>query len=144
MAQLELIGWKEIASLPDLKMYGLKSKIDSGAKSSTLHAEEIQYTIEDGVRYVKFKIHSTSSEEKTKFIKAKLIEERKIKSSTGHITIRPVILTTLNLGSHFYEIELTLLDRNFMGLKLLIGRDALKNKFIIHPGKVNLLGSKKK
>lgn len=137
LVDYDLIGWSENVSFPDFKLKNLKAKIDTGAKTSALHAEEIEYVHEKGKKCVKFVV--VNDEGKRKIIRAPLIEERVVKSSTGYKTTRPVVATTIKLGRHEYEIEITLIDRNLMGFKMLLGREALKGRFIINPARSHLL-----
>jgi hypothetical protein len=135
--EYDLIGWSETVSFPKFKLKNLKCKIDTGAKTSALHAEEIEHMTFKGRKYVSFVF--VTDDGRRKIIKAPLIEERSIKSSTGNLTIRPVVKTTIKLGRHEYEIEITLIDRNLMGFKMLLGREALKNRFVINPARSHLL-----
>ncbi len=139
--QLVLIGWREQVSLPEFKIKTLKAKIDTGAKTSALHADEIKVVSIKGRKIVKFLF--TSEDGKQHVIKSPLIEERIIKSSNGEKTLRPVVKTTLKMGETVFEIEVTLINRDMMGFKMLIGREALNGRFIIHPAKYNLLKPKK-
>lgn len=135
--EYDLIGWSETISFPKFKLKDLKVKIDTGAKTSALHAEEIEHINVRGKKYVKFVVVNDFG--RRKIIKAPLIEERAIKSSTGNKTLRPVVKTAIKLGRHEYEIEITLIDRNLMGFKMLLGREALKNRFVINPARAHLL-----
>lgn len=139
--QLVLIGWREQVSLPDFKIKSLKAKIDTGAKTSALHADQIDILTVKGKKVVKFLFTTEDGEQRT--IKSPLIDQRIIKSSNGEKTLRPVVKTTLKMGSTLFEIEVTLINRDMMGFKMLIGREALNGRFIIHPAKYNLLKPKK-
>jgi hypothetical protein len=139
--QLVLIGWREQVSLPDFKIKSLKAKIDTGAKTSALHADQIDISTIKGKKIVKFVFTSEDGEQYV--IKSPLIDERVIKSSNGERTLRPVVKTTLKMGETVFEIEVTLINRDMMGFKMLIGREALNGRFIIHPAKYNLLKPKK-
>lgn len=135
--EYEIIGWREYVSLPDFKLENLKAKIDTGAKTSALHAEDIEYVTLKNKKYVKFSFTDEAGTKKK--IKAKFIEERAIKSSTGQTTVRPVVKTKIKMGKCEFEIELTLINRDLMGFKMLIGRDALHHRFLIYPSKSFLL-----
>lgn len=134
---LTLIGWREFVALPGLKLKNIKAKIDTGAKTSALHAEEIEYISINNKKYVKF-VYKTEEGQRKK-LKARFIEERAIKSSTGQTTIRPVVKAKIKMGLNEFDIELTLINRDLMGFKMLIGRDALNHKFVINPSKSFLL-----
>jgi len=133
----QFIGWREFVTLPKLNLSDIKAKIDTGAKTSAIHAEEIEFITLRSKKYVKFIFVSENG--KRHRLKAPFIEERRIKSSTGQETIRPIIKVKMQLGQLEYEIELSLINRDLMGFKMLIGRDALKNKFLINPSKSFLL-----
>lgn len=139
--QLVLIGWREQVSLPEFKIKSLKAKIDTGAKTSALHADQIDIITIKGKKIVKFMFTSEDGEQYV--IKSPLIDQRVIKSSNGEKTLRPVVKTTLKMGETIFEIEVTLINRDMMGFKMLIGREALNGRFIIHPAKFNLLKPKK-
>jgi hypothetical protein len=134
---LTLIGWREFVALPELKLKNIKAKIDTGAKTSALHAEDIEYLTINNKKYVKF-VYKTEEGQRKK-LKARFIEERTIKSSTGQTTLRPVVKVKIKMGLNEFDIELTLINRDLMGFKMLIGRDALNNKFVINPSKSFLL-----
>lgn len=131
------IGWREVVQLPDLKVKGIKVKVDTGAATSALHAEDIFIFNEGGKKKVIFTIYPKQGN-KTKKVQAEaeLIEMRNIRSSTGHLTERPVIRTIIKIGDEEpYEIDITLVNRDIMGFRMLLGRKALKKKFLVHPGK---------
>lgn len=133
----EVIGWREYVSLTSFKLNDIKAKIDTGAKTSALHAEELEYVTIDHKKYVKFVF--TYDDGTKKRIKARFIEERSVKSSTGQTTIRPVVKCKIKMGKLEFDIELTLINRDLMGFKMLIGRDALHHRFMINPSKSFLL-----
>jgi hypothetical protein len=136
--EFKLIGWRELVSLWQFKLFNIKAKIDTGAKTSALHAENIEYITVKGKRYVRFSVETENGDNIT--IKSALIEERDIKSSTGHKTRRPVVKTKIQMGDDIFEIEITLINRDLMGFKMLIGRDALGGNYCINPAKSYLLG----
>jgi hypothetical protein len=131
------IGWREFVSLPDLKVKGIKVKVDTGAATSALHAEDIFIFNKAGKKRVSFTIYPIQGNKTKKVIgNAELIEMRNIRSSTGHLTERPVIRTLIKIGDEeAYEIDITLVNRDIMGFRMLLGRRALKKKFLVHPGK---------
>ncbi|NOT77756.1 MAG: hypothetical protein HOP07_01990 [Bacteriovoracaceae bacterium] len=137
----EFVGWREEVSLPDFKLKNLKAKIDTGAKTSALHADNIEIVSVKGKKFVKFTFTSESGEHHT--IKSPFIVERSIRSSNGDKTIRPVVKTEIKMGKHCFDIEVTLINRGMMGFKMLIGREALIGRFLINPAKHNLLKPKK-
>ena len=134
---LEFVGWRESVSLPLFKLLDLKAKIDTGAKTSALHADEIEFITVKGKKFVRFSLETV--EGKKKYIQSRFLEEREIKSSTGQKTIRPVVKTTIRMGKSEFEIEITLINRDLMGFKMLIGREALNGRFLINPARSYLL-----
>lgn len=135
------IGWREQISMPDLKVKGIKVKVDTGAATSALHAEDIFIFNEDGKKKVIFTIYPKQGN-KTKKVhaEAELIEMRSVRSSTGHVTERPVIRTMIQIGElEPFEIDITLVNRDIMGFRMLLGRKALKKRFLVHPGKSFLI-----
>lgn len=139
-SDLEFVGWRESVSLPAFKLMDLKAKIDTGAKTSALHADDISYETEKGKRYVKFSL--LMDDGKRRHIKTRFLEEREIKSSTGQKTKRPVVKTMIKMGHNEFEIEITLINRDLMGFKMLIGREALNGRFLINPARSYLLRHK--
>ena len=135
--ELEFVGWRESVSLPLFKLIDLKAKIDTGAKTSALHADDIEFISVKGKKFVKFSIETIDG--KKKYIKSKFLEEREIKSSTGQKTIRPVVKTKIRMGKSEFEIEITQINRDLMGFKMLIGREALNGRFLINPARSYLL-----
>lgn len=128
-----IVGWKEWVSLPDLDLPSIKAKIDTGATTSSLHAYKITYVRKGEKRYVRFEVHPIQNNKKIKVTcTAPLIEKRSVKSSTGELTKRPVIKTTLKIGDSIWEIELNLTNRDSMGMRMLIGREALK-RVLVNP-----------
>lgn len=135
--EMDFVGWRENVSLPKFKLKDLKAKIDTGAKTSALHAEAIEYVSVKGKKYVRFVI--VTDEGKKHVIRSPFIEEREIKSSTGHKTIRPVVKTQISMGNYEFDIEITLINRDLMGFRMLIGREALNGRFLINPARSYLL-----
>ena len=141
-SECTFVGWREEVSLPLFKLKNLKAKIDTGAKTSALHADNIEIITINGKKVVKFLF--TSEDGKQQIIKSPFIEERAIKSSNGDKTIRPVVMTEIKMGKERFKIEVTLINRGMMGFKMLIGREALIGRFLINPSKHNLLKAKPK
>ena len=135
------IGWREFISLPKLKAKGIKVKVDTGAATSALHAEDISIFTKGGKKKVAFTIYPKQGNKIKKVnAEADLIEMRKVRSSTGHLTERPVIRTMIKIGEdEAFEIDITLVNRDIMGFRMLLGRKALKKRFLVHPGKSFLL-----
>ena len=138
--QRPLIGWREWAAFPDLGIERINAKIDTGAKTSAIHAFKLKEVLIDGVPHVEFYLHPRRRRRKPEiFCCAPVADKRLIRSSNGQEEERYVIETRLRLGDRLWKIELTLTNRDAMGYRLLIGRDALRRKFLIDPGASYLL-----
>ena len=131
-----VVGWREWIALPKLGIDAIKVKIDTGARSSSLHAFDVESFERDGVPWVKFVVHPLQRDcETTVHADAPVLEFRHIRSSSGHITHRPVILAEIELDNRRWPIELTLASRDEMGFRMLLGREAVRGKFIVDPGR---------
>ena len=133
---LSIIGWREIIALPELNVDYIKAKIDTGARSSALHAFEVEEFSLNGKPMIRFQVHPWQRDNK-KIInaEAELLEYRFIKSSNGQTQKRPVIITPVCLGSQQWQIELTLTNRDVMGFRMLLGRQGIRKRFLVDPGK---------
>lgn len=144
-SELPLIGWREWVGLPDLGIKSIKAKVDSGARSSSLHAFHVRVVEVDGKQIVRFKVHplQRSTKEVTE-IEAEVLEFRSVKSSSGKATRRPVILTHVELLGQVWPIELTLANRDDMGFRMLLGREAFRDRMLVDGGKSYFGGQPKK
>ena len=140
MLPLETIGWREWATLPQLGIHRIKAKVDTGARTSALHAFDLDY-FEDSLRLmVHFKAHPRQHDTSlTVEAIAPVLEKRPIRNSGGQTQERPVILTTVSLGQQPWTIELTLTNRDVMGFRLLLGRTAIRQRFLVNPGSSYLM-----
>lgn len=137
----QTIGWREWAALPELGVRHIKAKIDTGAKTSALHAFDITPHERGGVLFVAFALHPIQKKRRPEIrCIAPVIARRRIKSSNGGTEERYVIRTKLKLGVKASVIELSLTNRDAMGFRLLLGRDALKKSYVIEPGRSYRLG----
>jgi hypothetical protein len=120
--------------LPDLGVAWVKAKVDTGAKSSSLHAWDIEVDETRGI--VGFNLHPRQGDESVVIAaRAPLVEHREVRSSNGDVELRPVIRTSaLVLGQQF-DIELSLTSRDEMGFRMLLGRSAVRRRFIVDPGR---------
>lgn len=134
--RLPTIGWREWVGLPDLGIRQIKAKVDTGARSSSLHAFDVQVFERDGAKWVRFQIHPAQRND-TKVVEAeaKVLEFRSVRSSSGKAALRPVILTHVELLGISWPIELTLASRDKMGFRMLLGREAFRGKFLVDAGK---------
>ena len=129
-----IVGWKEWVSLSSLDMLAIKAKIDTGAATSSLHAYNIKYIEKDGLTYVKYEVHPIQKNRRIiKHCFSLLLAKRKVKSSSGRQQIRPVVLTTIKIGNFAWSIELNLTNRDSMGMRMLIGREALHGRALVNP-----------
>ncbi|MBV5257608.1 aspartyl protease [Synechococcus moorigangaii CMS01] len=133
---LSTIGWRECVALPDFKIPEIRAKIDTGAGSSSIHATRIHYFHQGDREMVRFQIHPHQHNiHDTVTIEAPLVEHRSIKSSNGQKQLRPVIETHVQLGTHRWLIELNLTNRSLMGYRMLLGRQALRKRFLVDVSK---------
>ncbi len=133
---LPIIGWREWVALPDLGIRRIKVKVDTGARSSSLHAFDLQTFQRDGQEYVQFSVHPIQrSAAGAVVVEARVLEHRNVRSSSGKATRRPVIVTNLSLLGHTWPVELTLANRDAMGFRMLLGREAFRDRFIVDAGK---------
>ncbi len=133
--ELPLIGWREWVALPDLGIEAIKVKVDTGARSSSLHAFNERTFQRDEKEWIAFEIHPLQRNSKVSIeVEAPLLEYRKVRSSSGHSTRRPVILVNVQWLEHRFPIELTLARRDQMGFRMLLGRQAVRKRFLVDSG----------
>lgn len=131
-----MIGWEEWCSLPELGLPAIKAKIDTGAKTSALHAFDIKPFEKDGLQLVSFSVFPLQrNKDVYKTCAAEVIDERMIMNSGGHKELRYVIKTPLILGDQQWDIEITLSNRDPLTFRMLLGREALNGHVIIDPMK---------
>ncbi|MEM1025783.1 MAG: RimK/LysX family protein [Myxococcota bacterium] len=128
------VGWREWVGLPELGVTRIQGKMDTGAKTSALHAVNLREEIRDGERSVRFDVPKTTSSSQGPQALVRVVDERTIRSSNGGTEIRPVIETRVQIGGGCWPIELTLTDRGQMGFRLLLGRQALRSRVLVDPG----------
>ena len=128
-------------ALPEIGIPRIKAKIDTGARTSALHAFDVTFRERDGREVVRFGVHPFQrSSKKSIFAEAELFDRRMVRPSSGHAGLRPVILTELVLMGRKQLIELTLVDRSAMGFRMLLGRQALRGGFVVDPHRSFLQG----
>ena len=132
-----LIGWRERVRLPQLAVGIIVAKVDTGAKSAALHAEDIEV---HGGR-VRFRVPLNGRDHEYNL---PLAGHRRVKSTSGHSEARAVIETDVVVGEHRFAIEITLTNRTDMGVPMLLGRSSIKGRFAVHPGKSYILSRKRK
>ena len=130
--ELPIIGWREELALPELGISQVKAKIDTGARSSALHAFDIQIFERSGIQMVRFKVHPYQRDtHRTVMAEAELLDQREVRNSGGQSQLRPVIQTPVELNGYTFPIELTLTNRDVMGFRMLLGRQALRGRFLV-------------
>lgn len=130
------VGWREWGALPGLGIPAIKMKIDTGARTSTLHAFELDRFRRGGKDWVRFLIHPLQRRTDIVVVcETPLIEERIVSDSGGHREKRYVIETPLRLGSREWAIELTLTSRDSMLFRMLLGRSAMCDHIEVIPSK---------
>lgn len=136
----QLIGWREWVGLPDLGVDAIKAKIDTGARTSAIHAWNIaEYDTPDGP-WVSFELHPIQRNNKLVIrCSAPVSDTRDIRSSSGHTEHRVIIRTRLQLGEDVWPIDISLTNRDAMGFRLLLGRAALRKHVRINPGRSFLI-----
>lgn len=143
--KLDVIGWREWVSLPGLEVERIKCKVDTGARTSALHAFYIEPFQLQGALHVKFGLHPLQRNTKEVVeCKTKVIDKRIVTDSGGHREKRYVVKTLVKLGVQEWMAELTLTDRENMLFRMLLGREAIKNKFIVNPARSYIIGKKVK
>ncbi|MGE3714289.1 MAG: 30S ribosomal protein S6--L-glutamate ligase, partial [Alphaproteobacteria bacterium] len=143
MGKKIVIGKEEWCDLPELGLPAIKARIDTGAKTSSLHAFNIQTISRDGKKYVLFDIHPIQDNRKIiQSCSGLLVDKREVRSSSGEKESRPVIRTQLVLGGERWEIEISLTNRDSMGYRMLLGREAMKERVLIDPNTSFCVGSR--
>lgn len=128
---LIVLGWREWLVLPELGIPALKAKVDTGARTSALHAFGVEKL---PGRRVRFRVHPNQKDDADEIVaEAALIDERIVRTSGGHSELRPVIRTLVRMGALELPVELTLSNRALLGFRMLLGREAIRGRFVIDP-----------
>ena len=139
--QLITVGWREWLQLPELSLPAIKAKIDTGARTSCLHAFSIEVYTKDDNNWARFGIHPYQDNTETEvYCDAEIIDERTVTDSGGHKEKRYVISTNVLLDGQSWPIEITLTNRDNMRFRMLLGRTAMEKKIIVNPEKSYVLG----
>jgi hypothetical protein len=131
-----IMGWREWLELPDLGIRRVKAKVDTGARSSSLHAESIELLQVRGQVAVRFVVLPLQrSRLKPVACQMPLYDERYVKSSNGSRELRPVIRAAVAWGGLSWEVDITLTSRDLMGFRMLLGREAIRRRFLVDTGR---------
>lgn len=138
------IGWKEWVSLPDLQIPAIKAKVDTGARTSVLHASHITVFRKPSGRWVRYVVRPLRKNPEIEIqCESKLLDKRDIKNSGGQVESRYVIESTVVLGEASWSATLSLTSRDDMLFRMLLGRTSLPGNVIIFPGEKYLTGNVK-
>ena len=142
---LQTIGWREWIQISELGVHQIKAKIDTGARTSALHAFHVRPFEQDGIQRVEFKLHPRQRDNDTHVVcSAPIVDQRDVTDSGGHREKRWVIMPTITLGGTTFPIEMTLTDRDDMRFRMLLGRTAMRGRFVVDPARSYLLGKRRK
>lgn len=136
-----IIGNQEWCAFPELGIPAIKARVDSGAKTSSIHAFNIHRFRRDGVSWVSFEVHPIQNNRRIVIrCERPIVDKRVVKNSSGMSETRYVITSMLKLGEQLWEVELTLANRDSMGFRMLLGREAMNGKLVVDPSVSNALG----
>ena len=136
-----VIGWREWLTLPDLDLGPIKAKVDTGAKTCALHAFYVEPFSRQGEAWVRFGVHPVQRQvEPVVHCCAPIADRRMVIDSGGHRELRYVIETTLDLAGRRFTAQITLTDRENMRFRMLLGRNALRQCFVVDPSRSFFLG----
>ncbi|WP_328598362.1 ATP-dependent zinc protease family protein [Pontixanthobacter gangjinensis] len=140
-AKLQTTGWREVVSLPELGILGIPAKIDTGARTSSLHAVNIELFDRDGEEVARFDL-DFGADKAYRHCEAIRVAHRTITSSNGSAEERLIVKTMLSMGGTDFRAEFSLTDRSDMVFPMLVGRTALKNRFLVNPGRSYLISDR--
>lgn len=140
-----VLGWREWVGFPELGIPQVKAKVDTGARTSCLHAFLVVPFERDGSQWVRFDMHPVQGDSSDVIsCEAPVLERRLVRDSGGHEEIRYVIETRIKLGERELSCEVTLSDRDSMRFRVLLGRTAIKGHYLVDSGKSYLQGKKQR
>lgn len=131
-----VIGWREWIALPQLGIEAIKAKTDTGARTSALHADDVERFTSRGRPMLGFVVHPIQRDRVREVrCEAEMVDERWVRSSHGDQQLRPVIRTAIEIAGVQWEIEATLTRRDVMGFRMLLGREAMRGHLLVDPGR---------
>ena len=131
-----MIGWRERVTLPFLSDRPITAKVDTGARTSSLHAPDLTIVEHDGGPVVRFEFHPDPDHQAAPTpVSAPVVDFRMVRSSNGAAETRPVIRTEVEIGRDRFEIDVTLTCRKRMGFRMLLGRRVLEDRYWVDPGR---------
>lgn len=131
-----IIGWREWVALPELNIARIKAKIDTGARTSALHAFSLKPFTENGRNKISFDIHPLQHDTSSIITcTADVVDKRLVTDSGGHEEERYVIMTSIIIAGQAWPIEITLTERENMLFRMLLGRSAIRKRFIVNPAR---------
>lgn len=143
-ANLQTIGWREWVDLPDLGLQDIKVKVDTGARTSALHAFDVESFHDGGQHRVRFSMHPLHRrDDAVQVCEADVVDERVVTNSGGQRESRFVIATTLAFAHERWPVEMTLTARDDMMFRMLLGRTAMNGRFVVDPGRSYLMGRRR-
>lgn len=134
----DCVGWRERVDLPELGISGIRVKVDTGARSSSLHVDSIETYEQDGIERVRFSVQ-LSADQTPQTCDAAVLDRRDVTDSGGHTSTRIFVSTQLQIGGQCYPIEINLASRQRMLFPMLLGRTALAGRWQVDPARSFLL-----
>jgi hypothetical protein len=140
-----VLGWREWLGFPELGIVQIKAKVDTGARTSCLHAFLVEPFEREGAPWVRFAIHPQQRDTVEEiWCEAPIKDQRTVRDSGGHEEQRYVIETLVTIGSEQHRIEVTLTDRDSMKFRFLLGRTAIQRHYVVDSGRSYAQGKRKK
>jgi len=137
---LGIVGWREWGTFPEIDNVRVKIKVDTGAKTSCLHAFKIKPFQHDKQQWVRVWLHPDQGSDREVVCEFPVFDRRDVSDSGGHVTKRYVIKTPIIIGEHHFDIELTLTNRDNMKFRMLLGRRALAGRLLVNSAESFLAG----
>lgn len=137
---MQTLGWREWGALPELGITAIKMKVDTGARTSCLHAFKLEPFSKDGEDWLRIWVHPEQESDREHMCEAKIHDQREVTDSGGHTELRYVIKTKLKVGEFYDDVEFTLTNRDSMKFRMLLGRQAMRGVFLVDPDASYLQG----